>query len=856
MDDSTFSGNVRSDTLNRVLKNIEEGESMKLLGIPGLGMSYLLKTINKLCSPKGLCKDIGVSFYFSNDYDFLSFQFSLNMQLKSMGFGKLKTDADNFLMIAGALSESLLKDDPDKKIIFLFDNFHKNFAPDENVRDTTETILTKFNLDKIRTISDDSNYKVVFIVTYTYPLEHFLGTNWYLNDLLSEEIKLLTEEEQGQFIKNRISPDNFPNGRPDIELIKYYGGRYPMILCKALKTDFSVPADIQKMEDWILRRYLEIVKDFEAFGPRSDKEGSHLNTLKKIVNAEGEFHGTLRELPAQYCYRSVGNDQAAVNVFSDHFRDHLTGKREPIRRNTITWLHLSDLHLYEDRDGWDTDDILKSLVDELDEMYQINKLKPDMIFFTGDMAFGHVNDQAGSLETQYKGVNEFLEKVRKVYPEPVPKENIFLVPGNHDVNRKKISNAIKILLRSEMTEEEITYMIKSADQDWKDSFRRLEDYRKFLDVYGYGHLMEDPERLVYGIKRTINGFRVGIGGFNTCWSCTGDHEKGKLWMGAQWQFKTIKSKIRDTDLSIALLHHPPNWFVEKEDRSFDIKLQETFDFCLHGHEHTKWVEQLSESDHTKISAGACYASSAKETGFNIVRLNPDTCEGEVWLRVYSDEGVGGWIPKYIRKKTTPLGVWKLKKLNFNINTGFSGVKESAVPPDAPPFIEALLKSDESDVLEFKSSVRWDYKGKKINKKLEQVILKTIAAFSNFKGGNLVIGMDDNNKILGLEKDFQALNGDRDKFERHLRQIISNAFGKVFATNNTKIKFYRQMGEDICLLSVEKGDKPLPLVTQNSHGQRMKKFYLRSGNRSIELDLGDTLEYCFKRFNITGQTTFF
>ena len=42
----------------------------------------------------------------------------------------------------------------------------------------------------------------------------------------------------------------------------------------------------------------------------------------------------------------------------------------------------------------------------------------------------------------------------------------------------------------------------------------------------------------------------------------------------------------------------------------------------------------------------------------------------------------------------------------------------------------LIAEGESPELELKASLRWSYKEGLVNKKLEMVILKTIAAFSN------------------------------------------------------------------------------------------------------------------------------
>ena len=48
--------------------------------------------------------------------------------------------------------------------------------------------------------------------------------------------------------------------------------------------------------------------------------------------------------------------------------------------------------------------------------------------------------------------------------------------------------------------------------------------------------------------------------------------------------------------------------------------------------------------------------------------------------------------------------------------------------------------DETQYVEFKTTLRYDLKEEKKNKKLEEVAIKTIAAFNNSMGGYLIFGV--------------------------------------------------------------------------------------------------------------------
>ncbi len=71
-------------------------------------------------------------------------------------------------------------------------------------------------------------------------------------------------------------------------------------------------------------------------------------------------------------------------------------------------------------------------------------------------------------------------------------------------------------------------------------------------------------------------------------------------------------------------------------------------------------------------------------------------------------------------------------------------------------IPALIRAGEGAHTEFKSTARWDVRQDKLNKAMERQIVKTIAAFSNHEGGNLIVGVDDDGDAVGLEMGYQTL----------------------------------------------------------------------------------------------------
>lgn len=152
-------------------------------------------------------------------------------------------------------------------------------------------------------------------------------------------------------------------------------------------------------------------------------------------------------------------------------------------------------------------------------------------------------------------------------------------------------------------------------------------------------------------------------------------------------------------------------------------------------------------------------------------------------------------------------------------------------------VQELILAGESDSVEFKSTLRYDLRNKEVNKKLEYVIAKTIAAFMNSEGGNLFIGVDDNQNMLGLADDIATLSKPNiDGFELHLLEVIKKYIG-IGLISHIKISFPTVEDTQICRIKVSKSGKPV--FTQN---EGKEDFFVRSGCSSQPLGREDQSAY--------------
>ncbi len=149
----------------------------------------------------------------------------------------------------------------------------------------------------------------------------------------------------------------------------------------------------------------------------------------------------------------------------------------------------------------------------------------------------------------------------------------------------------------------------------------------------------------------------------------------------------------------------------------------------------------------------------------------------------------------------------------------------------PPFeeIEELILGGESEIIEFKSTLRYDLRQKEVNKKMEYAIAKTIAAFLNCDGGNLLIGIDDNMNALGLYDDLSTLKKtDLDGFELQLLEVIKKYIGNEYSTH-IKISFPNYDNQPICRVKIAKSSKPVFTIFEGR-----EDFFVRSGCSSQPL----------------------
>ena len=158
--------------------------------------------------------------------------------------------------------------------------------------------------------------------------------------------------------------------------------------------------------------------------------------------------------------------------------------------------------------------------------------------------------------------------------------------------------------------------------------------------------------------------------------------------------------------------------------------------------------------------------------------------------------------------------------------------------DSPEEVLDLIKKGENEKLEFKSTLRTNMHTNEIDRKIEQSCLKTITAFLNSEGGTLLIGVSDQGKILGIEKDHFINN---DKFNLHFTNLVKEHIGNEFLPYlNSELILIEE--KNILKVDCLKSEKPVFLRFNKS-----EEFYMRIGAATVQITGSKLINYINNQF---------
>jgi len=149
---------------------------------------------------------------------------------------------------------------------------------------------------------------------------------------------------------------------------------------------------------------------------------------------------------------------------------------------------------------------------------------------------------------------------------------------------------------------------------------------------------------------------------------------------------------------------------------------------------------------------------------------------------------------------------------------------------------SLIRSGETQHVEFKQTLSRNIITKQKDKEMERMVLKTICGFMNTDGGTLFVGVQDTGEICGIDKELYADNND--KFLLHFKNLLKEQIGaEFFPLINYEIK--NLLDKDVLVVNCKKSDDPVFLGKES--------FYVRSNPATDELKGQEQHEYIKNHF---------
>ena len=281
-------------------------------------------------------------------------------------------------------------------------------------------------------------------------------------------------------------------------------------------------------------------------------------------------------------------------------------------------LHISDLHF-----GWGSEEkeraerqlALDGLLNQLHDLEE--DWIPNIVCISGDIGWR-------GLRSDYEEAKQWIQKLLEALG--LSPESLFLCPGNHDLDRNKA----KFNARPTTPKEADQVLGRSpVPEHFQSPFREFSDFCKEMGVPPFS--LGEHEQYLVGQRSSQN---IQVVAYNSAWFCKGDDDKGNLWVGLP-HLRVMESHeqiprpdhLRESPITIALIHHPKEWFHEAETQTYGNR-PNTFDYLsqrchllLTGHTHgeVRRADQFSEGA-WHLSGGASYAGAGHFNSFRLIRI--------------------------------------------------------------------------------------------------------------------------------------------------------------------------------------------------------------------------------------------
>lgn len=300
------------------------------------------------------------------------------------------------------------------------------------------------------------------------------------------------------------------------------------------------------------------------------------------------------------------------------------------------WVHLSDIH-FQAKSPQSPDFNSAELTKKLPP-YLAEKIRPvDALIITGDFRFapqGEMNPQNAA---------DYIKQLMKSLE--IDSSKLYLVPGNHDLNREPIRDDIIAGVRAEYTTTKGIFNLKRM-QKLKDDFKFFDELRHLLNMPSIPSLDDNPHYVASLENCNLLMLNTALtAGMEKNGGIDDEHN---LLIGTSYLSAAIDRKENDKPI-IAVGHHGMSFLQDDESKTCSKFFDEHgIHLYLCGHAHKLWNGSFGNSG--KEIATGCLMQDSKMTdaGFSVGQLLSD---GTIDLECYKwDMGEQNWFPHPPQKK--------------------------------------------------------------------------------------------------------------------------------------------------------------------------------------------------------------
>jgi len=287
----------------------------------------------------------------------------------------------------------------------------------------------------------------------------------------------------------------------------------------------------------------------------------------------------------------------------------------------IKVIHISDFHLESENLSIEKNNIINALALDLKSQVDNNTI----LCITGDIIDKGAAGFKDKEEAYIIFETVFIDKI--IEENPNLKGKIFIVPGNHDIDRNRIDAVTEAGLKASLCDEKTLNSFIISNRSESNHLGSINGYLSWEHDFYSKHNQGELTNFDNSFTIKIADYNVGITCLNSSWLCKDDDDMGNLLIGKNQLENSLKN-IEKTNIKIALAHHPIE-FIQKFDKdSVKSLLYKHYDIFLTGHVHEL------DANYSKDLFGSIFVSIANSTvadnpkgrkyanGYTIIEFTP------------------------------------------------------------------------------------------------------------------------------------------------------------------------------------------------------------------------------------------